>query len=214
VFPWYERYRAIQTFDAIEYKIICRFNLDIFRQEYAILYSYRAPLYREVYNYDESTKQFEDGMYWARKVDDPMLVAQMFDGIHNSAVLGKEVQWRYQLEAAYKEAFRMSRGYSESALAELHYLEAEGYKRLAFNHLQELPKHVRIAFAQKALISFAEAQTSVEQFADSYSIFASASCDLQEFMAVWASLCFTEQSALYASQAISEFWLMLNRGNI
>jgi len=177
VFPWYERHRSIQTFDEIEEKIFSRFRLDTFQQEYALLYSYRAPLYREVYKYDESTKQFEYGMHWAKRADDPMLIAQMFDGIHNSAVIGKELQWKYQLESAYKDVTRMHTGYRESALAELRYLEAEGYKRLAFNHLQELPRQMRQVYAQKAIKSFVEEQTSVEQFADSYGMFASASIE-------------------------------------
>lgn len=64
VLPWFQRSQAaIQTYNSIEQEVILRFGVRTFRHEYANLLSHRAPLYREIGQYEESGLQFEDGIY-------------------------------------------------------------------------------------------------------------------------------------------------------
>lgn len=169
ILPWYKRTHALQIYDSIENDVISRFKLNTFQHEYAILHSRRAPLYRDLYNYDESRKQFDDGRYWAKSIDNPALRITLFDHAHISATLGQETQWHRQIEEAYREALAMGHSYRDAALVELSHVEAEGYKRLAFNPYKELPRQLRLKYAKKAYDIFVKSLTLTEQCDDVYS---------------------------------------------
>lgn len=165
VFPWYQRSSlALRTYDNIEQSIINRFELNTFRQEYANLLSHSAPLYRELGAYDESARQFEDGIYWLRNVDDPLLRANLYRSrAHISAVQGNELQWANQLDAARRDTQGMNTVYKEEAFGLIDYVEGEGFKRLAFNIQRALPLSVRVYYAKRALQSFSVSRHRTQQ---------------------------------------------------
>jgi transcriptional regulator with XRE-family HTH domain len=163
--PWYQRDQvAIQTYNSIEDNVICRFDMNTFRQEYAIVLSHRAPLYRALGRFDESAIEFDDALYWVQTVDDPRLRANLFRSrIHARAVQGDEIGWVKELEEACRDAQRMSSAYTEENLGMLNYAEGEGYKRFAFNPHKELSMSLRAKYAQHALQSFAYSRKDTQQ---------------------------------------------------
>jgi len=163
--PWNQRDRvAIQTYNSIEDNVICRFDLNTFRQEYAIVLSHRAPLYRSIGRFDESTIEFDDALYWVQTVDDPRLRANLFRSrIHARAVQGDEIRWAKELEEARRDAQRMSTAYADETFGMLNYAEGEGYKRLAFNPRRELSMSLRATFAHHALQSFEYSRKGTQQ---------------------------------------------------
>lgn len=163
--PWYQRDQvAIQTYNSIEDNVICRFDMNTFRQEYAIVLSHRAPLYRALGRFDESATEFDDALYWVQTVDDPRLRANLFRSrIHAKAVQGDEIRWAKELEEACRDAQCTSIPYTEENLAMLNYAEGEGYKRFAFNPRRELPMSLRAKYAQHALQSFEHSRKYTQQ---------------------------------------------------
>ncbi len=161
VFPWYQRgHTAIRTYNHIENNVICRFNLDTFRHLYANLLSHRAPLYREIGQFEESARQFEDGIYWLRYVDDPLLRANLFRSrIHVRAVQGDALQWARELEEARRDALQTGNVFYEELIGLLDYVEGEGYKRLAFNIHRVPPEQMRTEYARRALYSLAQSRS-------------------------------------------------------
>src|SRR5437764_9146420 len=90
---------------------------------------------------------------------------------HVSAILGKETEWRRRLDAARRAAEHVSDiVYREGALAMVSYVEAEGYKRLAFDLQKELPRQLRIKYAQRALDSFARSHSQIMKNPESYNL--------------------------------------------
>ncbi len=155
--PWYHRDRvAIQTYKSIEESVIERFGLNTFAHEHALLLSHQAPLHRAMRRFEESSKEFEDAIYWVRDVDDPRLRATLFrDRIHGNAVLGNELHWAYQLDEARKDAARTTSVFDSEIFLMLNYAEGEGLKRFAFNTRKELSYQVRAEYARRALQIFA-----------------------------------------------------------
>jgi hypothetical protein len=61
--PWYQRCKAsVQTYNDVEERIILRFPLNRFQADYARLLALRAPMYRELGEFNESIVQFKDGL--------------------------------------------------------------------------------------------------------------------------------------------------------
>ncbi len=166
VFPWYQRSQtAIQTYNSIEQEVILRFGLNTFRNEYANLLSHRAPLYREIGQYKESALQFEDGIYWVKTVDDPLLRANLFRSrIHVNAVQGNILQWSRELEEARKDALIIGSAYRDEVAGLLDYVEGEGYKRFAYNVRKDLSNQARREYAERALQSFAQSKRRTENY--------------------------------------------------
>ena len=167
VLPWYQRSQAaIQTYNSVEHEVILRFDLRTFRQEYANLISHRAPLYREIGRYDESSLQFEDGIYLVKTVDDPLLRANLFRSrIHVNAIQGNTLQWSRELDEARKDALLIGPAYRNEVAGLLDYVEGEGYKRFAYNVRKDLSVRVRKEYAERALQSFAKSRSGTENYA-------------------------------------------------
>jgi transcriptional regulator with XRE-family HTH domain len=168
VVPWYHRGQvAIQTYNAVESDVILRFDLKTMRKEYAILLARRAPLLREVGQYEESAAQFEDGIYWVKTVDDPLVRADLFRSrMHISAVQGDQMRWQRELEEARKDALFLDPGYQQEVFGLLDYVEGEGYKRFAYNTRMNFSIRMREAYAMQALQSFAQAAQSTSMCPD------------------------------------------------
>ncbi len=165
VLPWYQRDHAvIQAYDHVESHVICRFSQKTFRQEYARLYAWRAPVYREMGQLEESALQFKDGISWATAAGNVLLRADLLRyRAHISAVQGNELQWLREIEEARKDTQYIIPDYRKEALGMIDYAEAEGYKRLAFNPRLELSLQRRAVYAAHALQCFAQAQQALEQ---------------------------------------------------
>jgi transcriptional regulator with XRE-family HTH domain len=172
VFPWYQRSQtAIQTYNSIEREVILRFGLNTFRHEYANLLSHRAPLYREIGQYEESSLQFQDGIYWVKTIDDPLLRANLFRSrIHVNAVQGSILQWSRQLEEARKDALIIGSAHRDEVAGLLDYVEGEGYKRFAYNVRQDLPDQVRREYAERALQSFEQSKHGTEHYVKAHTM--------------------------------------------
>jgi len=165
VLPWHQRQIAIRTYNALENRIILRFELNAFQQEYAALISHRGPLYREIGYYEQSEFQYEFGLEMVRGVADPLMHAMAFrNRAHNSATRGNEYEWKRRLDEALKDALHMNPVHREAALTMIKYIEAEGYKRLAFDARKALPRHVRMNYAKKSLDCFQQSLTDIEQY--------------------------------------------------
>ena len=165
VLPWYRRGPiALKTYNHIEQSIIHRFELNTFKQEHANILSHSAPLYRELGAYAESVRQFEDGIYWLQRVDDPFLRTNLYRSrAHVTAVQGNELLWARQLDEARRDAQQIHTSYKEEALCMIDYVEGEGFKRLAFNIHKELAASMRMDYAKRALKSFAHSQHRIRQ---------------------------------------------------
>lgn len=161
--PWKQRDQvAIRTYTAVEEEVISRYNLNTFRQEYAILLSHRAPLYRSLGYFDESEKDFEDAFYWVKTVNDPQLRATLFRSYaHLMVVRYGEQRWRRAIEAARKDTRYLS-AFQQESLQMLDSAEGEGLKRLAFSTRKELPLRQRVDYALQALDCFQHSLLGVE----------------------------------------------------
>jgi hypothetical protein len=78
VLPWHQRTDAIQTYNAIEEKIIFRFSLNTFQEEHAPLLSRRAPRYRELGYHRKSLQEYDDGIEVVRKINNPSKISPEF----------------------------------------------------------------------------------------------------------------------------------------
>jgi hypothetical protein len=155
VLPWYQRTDAIETYNAIEENIISRFPLNTFQEERATLLSHRAPRYRELGDHRKSLLEYDDGIDVVRKINNPSLRSTLFRlRVHSHAILGNEFEWRRLLDEAYKDVEYLAPAYRDGTRAMLINMEAEGYKRLAFNPRKELSRQMRAGYVQKSLQSF------------------------------------------------------------
>lgn len=172
VLPWFQRSQAaIQTYNSIEQEVVLRFGLQTFRHEYANLLSHRAPLYREIGQYEESALQFEDGIYWVKTIDDPLLRANLFRSrIHVNAVQGNVQQWSRELEEARKDALITGSIYHDEIAGLLNYVEGEGYKRFAYNVRQDLSTRARREYAERALQSFDRSRYGTENYSKAHAM--------------------------------------------
>ena len=172
VLPWYQRSQtAIQTYNSVEQEVILRFGLNTFRNEYTNLLSHRAPLYREIGQYKESALQFEDGIYWVKTVDDPLLRANLFRSrIHVNAVQGNILQWSRELEEARKDALIIGSAHRDEVVGLLDYVEGEGYKRFAYNVRKDLSVRASREYAERALYSFAQSKDRTEHYAKAHAM--------------------------------------------
>lgn len=168
--------KVIQTCDSVQNDILSRFSLEqlphrLVRQ-LAIVQSHRAPLHRAIGNLDESTQQYHEGIFLAKRAEDyPLLTTLQRYLAHNSAILGNERQWKQELEAARIVAEKLSTDYVEGALALLHYAEAEGYKRLAFTVQKELSRSERIKYVTRSQELFAQVCAEIERSFGSHNLF-------------------------------------------
>src|SRR5260370_31990063 len=107
--PWYQRCKAaIRTYNDVEERIILRFPLNRFQADYARLLALRAPMYRELGQYDESATQFKDGFSYAERIDNPFLRAALLrDSAHLRAVQGDETGWLHAIEEALHHTARV-----------------------------------------------------------------------------------------------------------
>ncbi len=161
--PWHQRSQvAIETYTALEEDVICRYDLKTFRQEYAIVLSHRAPLYRSTGRFHESERDFENAIYWVKTVDDPQLRANLLRSrAHLMVVQNDELRWRRAIEEARKDTYYLS-AYRQESLQMIDYTEGEGLKRLAFSLRKELPIAKRKEYALRALDSFKQSNHGVE----------------------------------------------------
>lgn len=163
VYDWFSRSRsAISTYDQLEDFVIIP-ALDHFRShpdveeliaEHARLIALRAPLYREMGEYDTSIHQAEIGAELAGRVADTVTSADLLrNRAHVMAVQGRKEAWEEALAAAH-DAIDTSSIHARG-LQSLHlYHIAEGNRRLAFNHRIAVPLAKRQAFAEAAIIAF------------------------------------------------------------
>lgn len=157
VLPWYQRSgKAIRTFNHIEGHIICRFDLHgPFRHMHAQLIGHRAPLYRELKLFEESIKQFDDGLSYIEGIDDEMLhTSLMRNRAHIMAILGDELHWAREIETAARYAQRLHRMQSENFISMVINMQSEGYRRLAFSLRTDCSLPTREKYAKLALEGF------------------------------------------------------------
>lgn len=160
--PWYQRCKAvIHAYNDVEERIILRFPLNRFQADYARLLALRAPMYRELGQFDESVAQFKDGLSYTERIDNPFLKAALLrDSAHLRAVQGNETSWSYAIEEALRHAARVRGPDGERIYSLLKDTQGNGYKRLAYNPRIPLPESTRRKYAQLALDCFREAQAS------------------------------------------------------
>jgi len=164
ILPWDQRAaRVFRTYTMVEKDVIRHFELQTFQHDYAILLANRAPFLRELGNFDRSLLNYDLGIHLAKGIDDPSLRAGLFrNRAYIHAIIGDETRWRWELDGARRDALQISATYPEETLALITYTEAEGYKRLAFNPRMELPRRVRLEYAQHALHNFTQALAEME----------------------------------------------------
>jgi transcriptional regulator with XRE-family HTH domain len=160
--PWYQRCKAaIRTYDDVEERIILRFPLNRFQVDYARLLALRAPMYRELGQFDESVDQFKDGLSYTERIDNPFLKAALLrDSAHLRAVQGDKTSWSHAIDEALRHTAHVRGPDGERIYSLLKDTQGNGYKRLAYNPRISLPESTRRKYAQLALDCFKEAQAS------------------------------------------------------
>lgn len=164
VLAWFKRSeQAIRTYSHVEKfvveQVVERFKRDPdfseIIHEHARLIALRAPLYREIGEYDLSIRQAEQGARLAREVDDVTLLTDLLrNRAHVRAVQGNGALWEEAMHQA-QEAVGW-RGAGNMALKGLHtYHVAEGKRRLAFDHRRPVPLPIRMQYAEEAIAQFA-----------------------------------------------------------
>ncbi len=185
--PWYQRPRAVRVFNMVE-NIISRFAMEDIhlkdklvpiQKEYATLLSLRAPLYRDFSQrpppdevrisdnayLSRSNADYDMGIFYAQRVNDPLLLSILLrHRFHNSAILGSEKLWEYQIEEAREQSQYISTDYREGILALINDEKAEGYKRLAFNINKEFSRRTRREYAERALQGLEESLAEIKRF--------------------------------------------------
>ena len=155
---------AIPTFNAVN-AIIDNFGLHtFFMREYAQLLAHRGVHYRGLGLIQQSDDDYKFGIDLAERSEDPLLRVTLLRLLaHNRAVRGEEDAWSRQLDEGERASSRLSPPYRAGALAHLAYVRAGGYRRLAFNTRLNLPRSIRIAYAEKALTSAARSYEAIER---------------------------------------------------
>jgi transcriptional regulator with XRE-family HTH domain len=155
VHPWYQRCTiALHTYDQVEDRILSRFPLNSFQADYALLHALRAPLYREIGEFEKSVAEFNDGCDYAEKRGDLSLETMLVRKLaHLWIVRGDETKW---LRAIDRSREKSSNSQLHSCLVEV--ACAGGYRRLAYNPWIQLPESMRKQYAERAIDIFKQAQ--------------------------------------------------------
>lgn len=167
VCDWYERSAAaIAVYNDVEARFILpcleRFPRDIeVMHEHARLLALRAPLFRELRQYQRSFHDFQKAIANAQYVDDFILLANLYlNRAHTIAALGDEDRWKSEyidISRVIENAPKSERAILE-ALATYH--QGEGKKRFAFNHRVALSERERI---DRAEVGICALETSRKQ---------------------------------------------------
>lgn len=171
VVAWFERsQRAIKMYDHVEQfvieQVVDRFKHDPdfakITYERAKLIALRAPLYREIGEYEFSIKQADRGATFARDIDDVTLLTDLLrNKAHVRAVQGQSALWEEAMHDA--EVATGRRGIRDMALKGLHtYHLAEGKRRLAFDHRKPVPLPNRMRYSEEAIALFALSRQQLE----------------------------------------------------
>ncbi len=157
VYPWYQRcHIAIQTYNDVEERILSQFLPKSFQADYAMLHALRAPLYRELGEFEQSVNNFRYGCDYAEEIGDVFLETTLMRNLaHLWIVRGNEEKWHKGIERSRK---RSSKSQQLSCLVELEY--AGGYRRLAYHPLKQLSANERKQYAERAIDLFEHAQTT------------------------------------------------------
>jgi transcriptional regulator with XRE-family HTH domain len=155
VHPWYQRCTiALHTYDQVEDRILARFPLNSFQADYALLHALRAPLYREIGEFEKSVAEFNNGCDYAEKMGDLFLETMLVRKLaHLWIVRGDETKWERAIERSRKKS---SNSQLHSCLVEA--ACAGGYRRLAYNPWIQLPESIRKHHAERAIDLFKQAQ--------------------------------------------------------
>jgi transcriptional regulator with XRE-family HTH domain len=120
----------------------------------------RAPLYRQLEQYQNSLDEFSEALdvyihHTDTSEDRRLLVELYYSRAHVYAVLGQKELWERDIKLAEMHAREEKDEMRRRELVGLViYTQGEGYKRLAFNDLRFFSKEARIEFAQKGLECF------------------------------------------------------------
>ncbi len=155
VHPWYQRCTiALHTYDQVEDRILSRFPLNSFQADNALLHALRAPLYREIGEFEKSVAEFNDGCDYAEKIGDLFLETMLVRKLaHLWIVRGDETKWLGAIDRARKKSCNSQ---LHSCLVEA--ACAGGYRRLAYDPRISLSESTRKQYAQRAIDLFKQAQ--------------------------------------------------------
>jgi transcriptional regulator with XRE-family HTH domain len=156
VYPWYQRPQiAIRTYDDVEQRILLGFPLNTFPRDYARLYTLRAPLNRELKQYEQSCVQDEEGLGYAQAAGDAFLYSTLLRmRAHVMATQGDAQRWERELHRARRYVEQAGHHHVEELVSLIQYNEGEGAKRLAYNPRQLLSESQRSAYASRGLAAF------------------------------------------------------------
>ncbi|MGH2498255.1 MAG: helix-turn-helix domain-containing protein [Ktedonobacteraceae bacterium] len=121
----------------------------------------RAPLYRQLKDYDRSRREFTKALdvysrYKEPRPEDRRLIVELYySRAHVYAVQGKRIDWERDIQFArmWAEAEKDEMRHRE-LVGLVDYTEGEGFKRLAFNEYQTFSRESREEFALKGLELF------------------------------------------------------------
>jgi len=156
VHPWYQRCTiALHTYDQVADRILSRFPLNSFQADYALLHALRAPLYREIGEFEKSVAEFNDGCDYAEKIGNLFLETTLMRNLaHLWIVRGDEKKWLTGIDRARKKSFN-----SQHLSCLVEFACAGGYRRLAYDPRRPLSASTRKQYAQRAIDLFKQAQT-------------------------------------------------------
>jgi transcriptional regulator with XRE-family HTH domain len=120
----------------------------------------RAPLYRQLEQYQNSLNEFSEALdvyihHTDTSEDRRLLVELYYSRAHVYAVLGQKELWERDIKLAEMHAREEKDEMRRRELVGLViYTQGEGYKRLAFNDRRFFSREAKIEFAQKGLECF------------------------------------------------------------
>jgi plasmid maintenance system antidote protein VapI len=159
---WEERVLpTIRFYDLLEKEIDFRGIPPLQAEIYiAHIQARRAPLYRQLGNYQESLKQFSDALdvyahYLNKPEDRRLLVELYYSRAHVYAVQGMKERWERDIERARLRAEEeKDEKHRRELVGLVVYTQGEGYKRLAFHEGDRFSKDMKEDFARKGLELF------------------------------------------------------------
>jgi transcriptional regulator with XRE-family HTH domain len=157
--PWNDRILpTIHTYDRIE-NMLFSFPLKkipSYQTHYAYILAHRAPLYREIGQLGESSREFTIALEECiREVDDIDLHVELYySRAHVWVVQGNIHNWLRDLEAARAVAQTAHGDQRKQLLGLITYTQGEGYKRLAYNNRLNLSSRQRTHYAAQGLACF------------------------------------------------------------
>lgn len=121
----------------------------------------RAPLYRQLKDYEGSRREFTKALdvysrYKEPRPEDRRLIVELYySRAHVYAVQGRRIEWERDIQFArmWAEAEKDEKRHRE-LVGLVDYTEGEGFKRLAFNEYQTFSRETREEFALKGLELF------------------------------------------------------------